>query len=226
MFWDTGFIVFVVPALIFAFWAQSRVQGAFARYSRVAASSHRAGADVARDILDRAGLGDVRIERGGAPLSDHYDPRTRVLRLSPPVHDSPSLAALGVAAHEAGHAIQHRLGYTPLALRNSILPVAHFGSVLAWPLFFVGLIFSSPWLMDLGILLFLAAVVFQVVTLPVEFNASGRALALLQEGGYITAQEVEPTRQVLSAAAMTYLAATAMAIAQLLRLLMLRGRRD
>ena len=225
-FGDTGFLLLVLPAMAFALWAQARVQGSFRRWSAVATRAGRRGAEVARDILDRAGLDDVKVERIPGNLSDHYDPRVRVLRLSETVFESQSIAALGVAAHEAGHAIQHDTGYAPLAIRNSILPAARFGSTLAWPLFLVGLIFSWGYLMDFGIVLFAAAVAFQVVTLPVEYNASRRALAVLEEGGYLAPQELGPARQVLSAAALTYLAATALAIAQLLRLLILRSRRD
>jgi len=223
---DQGLLLFVLPALLFALWAQNRVRSTFERYGRVPASSRRSGAAAAREILDRAGLRDVRIERVGRRLADHYDPRSRVLRLSPQVHDSHSLAALGVAAHEAGHAMQHGEGYAPLAIRNALVPTAQFGTTLAFPLFFIGFIFTSGWMMDVGILLFLGAVIFQVITLPVEFNASARALSSLEAGGYVTRRELDGTRQVLNAAAMTYVAATAMAVAQLLRLLLLRGSRD
>ncbi len=227
MFIDSGYILLVIPALIFAMYAQSRVRGAFERYSRHRASSGRTGGEVARDLLAAARLDDVRIERIGSSLGDHYDPRTRVLRLSPQVYDSASVAALGVAAHEVGHAVQHDTGYSPLAVRNAILPVAQLGSNAAWPLFLIGLVFSLPMLMDLGILFFFAAVLFQVVTLPVEYNASGRAMEMLISGGYVSASDAGPTKAVLDAAALTYVAATAMAVAQLARLLILRGsRRD
>lgn len=225
-FGDTGFWILVLPAMAFALWAQSRVKGTFRRWSTVPSQGRKRGHEVARDILERAGLGDVKVERIPGNLSDHYDPRVRVLRLSETVYESQSIAAIGVAAHEAGHAIQHDNGYVPLAVRNSILPVARFGSTLAWPLFIIGLIFSWGPLMDAGIVLFAAAVAFQAVTLPVEFNASSRAVALLEEGGYLGPQELGPARQVLNAAALTYVAATAVAVAQLLRLLLLRGRRD
>ncbi len=224
-FFDPYFFIFIMPALIFVLYAQARVRAAFEQYSRVASSSRMTGREVAREILNAAGLYDVEVERIAGDLGDHYDPRARALRLSERVHDSYSLAALGVAAHEAGHALQHAGGYVFLTVRNSILPVAQFGSTWGIYMFFIGLIIPTfGWLMDLGILLFLAAVIFQVVTLPVEFNASARALALLEGGGFITREEVGPTRAVLNAAAMTYVAATFMAIMQLLRLVMLRDR--
>jgi Zn-dependent membrane protease YugP len=169
------------------------------------------------------------VERVAGRLSDHYDPRKRVLRLSEGVYASNSLAALGIAAHEAGHAIQHGKGYAPLHLRNLIYPAASFGSTLAFPLFFIGFIFSTrqgpSLLMDIGILLFAVAVVFSVLTLPVEFDASRRAMAMLREGSYLTSEELTGARRVLSAAALTYVASTAMAILQLLRLILLRDRR-
>lgn len=222
---DSGFIFFVLPALVFAMWAQSRVKSAFAKNSMKRARGGKSGSEVAREILQGAGIDDVAVQISKGALSDHYDPRAKVLRLSPEVYEGRSLAALGVAAHEAGHAIQHDAGYAPLGIRNAILPVANLGSSAAFPLFFIGLILQFPLLMDLGILFFFGAVVFQVVTLPVEFNASSRALVLLEGGGHIGADEARPVREVLNAAAMTYVAATAMAIAQLLRLLVLRNRR-
>jgi Zn-dependent membrane protease YugP len=209
-------------------WAQARVQRAFNSYSRVRAKSGATGAEVARDILDRSGLSHVKIQQIPGMLQDHYDPRVKILRLSPQVYGSNSLAALGVAAHEAGHAIQHDENYVPLAIRSSLVPVASFGSKLAFPLFMIGLVFSEvglSWLMTLGIWLFIAAVTFSIVTLPVEYDASRRALALLAQGGYITQDELPKTKEVLNAAGMTYLAATAVALTQLLRLLILRGNR-
>lgn len=223
--WGDPTFILIIPALILAFYAQAKVQSAFARYSKVRSQRGVTGAEAARGILNQAGLQDVVIERINGRLSDHYDPRRRVLRLSADVYDRPSLAALGVAAHEAGHAVQHNVGYAPMRFRNAIVPVAQIGSQGAFILFIIGLFISSFALMDLGIILFAAAVVFQVVTLPVEYNASGRAIALLQSGGYITESEVGPTRAVLSAAGLTYLAATLMAVLQLVRLLILRGER-
>lgn len=227
-FYDWTYIL-VLPAFIFAMWAQARVQGAFTRYSRVRAQSGITAAEVARDILMRSGLSHVKVEQTPGRLSDHYDPQSETLRLSSQVYSSSSLAALGVAAHEAGHAIQHAESYVPLAVRSSLVPVVNFSSQLAFPLFFIGLIFggSWSWLMTLGIWLFVAAVAFSIITLPVEYDASRRALALLVQGGYVTNEELPYAKEVLTAAGMTYLAATAVAITQLLRLLILRGsRRD
>jgi Zn-dependent membrane protease YugP len=228
-FYDPTYIL-ILPALLFAMWAQARVQRAFNSYSRVQAKSGVTGAEVARDILARSGLGHVQVQQIPGALQDHYDPRVKILRLSPQVYASNSLAALGVAAHEAGHAIQHDENYVPLAIRSSLVPVASFGSRLAFPLFLMGLIFAEAglsWLMTVGIWLFIAAVAFSVVTLPVEYDASRRALALLTQGGYVTEDELPHTKEVLTAAGMTYLAATAVALTQLFRLLILRGsRRD
>ncbi|NLW09659.1 MAG: zinc metallopeptidase [Firmicutes bacterium] len=229
-FYDPTFIL-LIPALLLAMYAQAKVNSTFQRYLRVPASSGVSGAQAARLLLDRNNLHDVRVEitrhHLGDHLGDHYDPRQRVLRLSPEVYHGRSLAALGVAAHETGHALQHAQAYIPLHVRNAIFPVASFGSTLAFPLFFVGLIFQTGFLMDLGIILFTAAVLFQVITLPVEFNASSRALYLLESAGFLSrGTEVKGARKVLSAAALTYLAATAMAVMQLLRLLLLRGSRD
>jgi Zn-dependent membrane protease YugP len=228
LFYDPTYFL-ILPALLFAMWAQARVQRAFDSYSRIRAKTGVTGAEVARDILARSGLSHVQVERISGTLQDHYDPRVKILRLSPEVYASDSLAALGVAAHEAGHAIQHDENYVPLAVRSSLVPVASFGSRLAFPLFLIGLIFGQglSWLMTVGIWLFIAAVAFSIVTLPVEYDASRRALALLEQGGYVTREELPHAKEVLSAAGMTYLAATAVALTQLLRLLILRGsRRD
>ncbi|NLC10919.1 MAG: zinc metallopeptidase [Firmicutes bacterium] len=223
---DLGYLL-VIPALLFTFYAQSQVKGAYARYSRVQSSRRVTGAEVARQLLDREGLHNVRVEITRGQLTDHYDPRTRVVRLSPDVYRNSSLAALGIAAHETGHAIQHAKKYFPLAIRNTVVPAANLGSRMALPLFFMGFLFNQGglgFLMDLGIYLFLLAVIFQAVTLPVEFNASGRAIALLREEGFLYNEELDGARQVLKAAALTYVAALAVALAQLLRLLLLRGR--
>ncbi|MCK9221404.1 MAG: zinc metallopeptidase [Limnochordia bacterium] len=220
--------IVLLPALVLAMYAQLKVQSTFSRYLRHPAYIGKSGAQVARELLDRNNLSDVRVERTGRTLGDHYDPRVRVLRLSPEVYEGRSIAALGVAAHETGHALQHAANYLPLGLRNSIFPVASFGSQLALPLFFVGLLFQGAglgWLTDLGILLFMTAILFQLVTLPVEFNASRRAMALLSQGGYITRAEAGKTKEILSAAALTYVAAVAVSIGQLLRLLLIRGQR-
>lgn len=224
-FYDSTYLL-LLPAIALAVYAQFRVQSTFRRYSEVRSSTGYTGAQVAGELLRRQGITDVKVEPVGGRLADHYDPRTKVLRLSPEVYESDSLAALGVAAHETGHALQHRDRYAPLALRSAIVPVASFGTTAAFILFIVGMIASAPRLMDLGILFFLGYVLFALVTLPVEFNASSRAVALLQGQGFVSPQEAGGVRAVLSAAALTYVAAAAMAVLQLLRLIMLRNMRD
>lgn len=227
-FGDPTFII-LIPALLFAFYAQFKVQSAFQKYSQMQSQKGYTGAQVARDILDRVGLTDVPVEITRGRLTDHYDPKNRVMRLSPEVYNGNSIAALGVAAHETGHAIQHMEGYSFLNLRNAIYPVAAFGSQAAFPIFFIGLLFGSGvgyTLMTLGIYMFLAALVFQVITLPVEFNASSKALMLLNNGNYLTVDETNKAKKVLTAAALTYVAAVAMAAAQILRLLILRDRKS
>jgi hypothetical protein len=225
-FWDYTFFL-LIPPLILAIYAQQKVKGTYKRFSTKNASSRISAAELARRILRNSGT-DVKVEKTSGQLTDHYDPRKRVLRLSEGVYANSSISALGISAHETGHALQHHRGYFPLHLRNAIYPIASFGSSLAFPLFFIGFIFSRQGpsiLMDIGILLFAGAVVFSVLTLPVEFDASKRALGLLHEGGYLNKDELSEARQVLSAAALTYVAATAMAAMQLLRLFLLRGSR-
>jgi len=227
-FYDWTFFL-IIPPLILALYAQAKVKGAYRKYSQVFASSRTTGAQAAHQLLQTAGAGDITIEKQPGELTDHYDPRKRVLRLSQGVHDSSSIAALGIAAHEAGHAIQHRTHYQPMHLRSLIYPVANLGSTLAFPLFFIGFIFSKRGpsvLMDLGIMLFAGAVAFSVITLPVEFNASKRALALLEERCFLTSDEMVGARKVLGAAALTYVASTAMAAMQLLRMFLMRQSRD
>lgn len=228
-FWDPTFVL-LLPAIILAVYAQFKVQSTFRRYSEVRSSTGYTGAQAAAALLQRQGITDVKIEPVAGPmsgaLSDHYDPRNKVLRLSEQVYGSDSLAALGVAAHETGHAIQHRVGYAPLALRSAIVPVAQYGTTAAMILFILGLVLARPGLMDIGILLFLGYVIFALVTLPVEFNASTRAVEMLQGQGMVLPQEAQGVRAVLNAAALTYIAAAAMAVFQLLRLVVLRGSRD
>lgn len=221
-YWDST-IIFLIPALILAFYAQAKVSSTFEKYLRVPSRSGVTGADAARKLLRAKGINDVSVEVQRGRLSDFYDPRRKVLKLSSDVYYGRSLASLGVAAHECGHAIQHDEGYVPLAIRNTIVPVAGFGSQMAFPMFFIGLLFRADFLMILGILLFTAAVLFQLITLPVEFNASSRAIAALESYQLIDRDEAGPVRKVLSAAALTYVAATFMAIMQLLRLLALAG---
>lgn len=219
----------LVPALIFAFYAQSKVKSTFTRFSQVSSASRLTAAEAVSEILRYSPASEVSIERVPGHLTDHYDPRKKVLRLSDSVYHSTSIAALGVAAHEAGHAIQHAQKYSFLMMRNAFYPIASIGSNLAFPLFFIGLIFSrggTRVLMDVGILLFSAAVLFTVITLPVEFDASRRALAILRERGFLNAAELNGARSVLRAAAMTYVASTAMAAIQLLRMILIRQSRD
>jgi Zn-dependent membrane protease YugP len=227
-FFDSGMILFVLPAMFFALYAQNRVRNTYARYSRLYPAGSLTGAQVARSLLDNAGLEQIKVVQTAGQLTDHYDLRSRAVRLSAPIYGNNSLAALGIAAHEVGHALQHDSGYLPLGVRNSIFPLAGIGSRAAFPLFFIGFIFGSgglSFLMDIGIALFLFAVIFQAITLPVEFNASSRALVLLADGGYLQGRELAGAKQVLNAAALTYVAAMAVALGQLFRLLMLRNRR-
>ena len=219
-------MIFLLPAIILVIWAQARVRSSFNEWSQVGTRSGVTAAQVARDILDRHGLTDVPVERVRGYLSDHYDPQKRVVRLSDSTYSSNSIAAIGVAAHEVGHAIQHELSYTPLQVRNLIWPVARIGDSLGPFLVIIGLIFggySGQMLMDIGILLFLGAVLFYLITLPVEFNASSRAVEILETGGYMPREEVAGARKVLNAAALTYVAGAATAIMSLVRLLFLRS---
>jgi Zn-dependent membrane protease YugP len=224
-FFDSTMLL-LLPALLFAGWAQMRVQSTFARYSRVAARRGITAAQVARMLLDRFGLTSVPVKRVGGRLTDHYDPRDRTLSLSDEVYGNISIAAIGVAAHEVGHAIQHSERYAPLALRNNIVPVVNIGSSLAMPLFFIGFLFRGPVLMNFGIFLFLGVIIFHLITLPVEYDASSRAVAILGQTGALTGDELQGAKSVLSAAAWTYVAATLMAVMQLVRLLALRNSRD
>ncbi len=219
-------IILILPAFIFALWAQSKVQGTYKKYSRVYSSSGLTGAKVARRILDRFGLNDVPVEATSGVLSDHYDPTKRKVRLSEGNYGSTSLAAIAVAAHEVGHAIQHKEGYAALKFRHAMVAPLQIGSFMAWPLLIAGFIFASPSLIDIGIVLFSLTVVFHLVTLPVELDASRRAIQILNTDGYVMPQEASHAKKVLSAAAWTYVAAAAMAILQLLRLFVLRGMMD
>jgi len=221
-------MILLIPAMIFAFWAQWKVQNTYRRFSQIRASNGLTGAQMAQSIMTRNGVNDVGIEEVSGVLSDHYDPRVKKVRLSSDNFGASSIASIAVGAHEVGHVLQHAQGYAPLAIRSAIAPVASFGSMLAFPLFFIGLIFHSGMsrtFMDLGILLFSGAVVFQLVTLPVEFDASKRALQQLTSSGALAPQEVAGAKQVLDAAALTYVAAAAMAALQLLRLVLIRDSR-
>ncbi len=222
---DSLYLILVLPAILFSLWAQTKVQGTFSRYQKVRSYSGYTGADVARRILDDNGLYNVRIEHIKGSLTDHYDPREQVVRLSESVYGSNSIAALGVAAHETGHAVQHATGYGPLNIRNAIIPVTNFGSQLAVPLIFLGFLLSIEPLIGIGIVCFATVTVFQLITLPVEFDASARAMRTLDEDGILQGEEVSQTRKVLTAAALTYVAALIVSAAQLLRLVLLFNRR-
>lgn len=228
-YFDPTYILIIIAAII-SLIAQWRVNSAFSKYSRVASMSGMTGAQAARMILQSNGINDVSVQRISGKLTDHYNPSTKVLNLSESVYGSTSVAAIGVAAHECGHAIQHARGYFPLSLRTALVPVANIGSQLSWVFIIVGAILSfNQTLITIGIIMFSAVVLFQLVTLPVEFNASARALEQLESNGILYRDEVSQTRKVLSAAALTYVAAAATAILQLLRLIILfggRGRRD
>lgn len=216
-------VMLLMPALILAFWAQSRVKSTFAQYSRVGSRKGVSGSDVARALLGRFGLSDVPVRAIPGSLTDHYDPRDRSLSLSDSVYGSTSIAAIGVAAHEVGHAMQHQEGYMPLQFRNAIVPVVNIGSMAAFPLFLIGLLFRGQLLMNIGIVLFIGVLIFHLVTLPVEFDASSRALRVLEGTGMLASDEIIGARKVLNAAAWTYVSATVMAAAQLIRLLVLRN---
>jgi len=222
---DIYYLVLVLPAFILAMFSQYKVKSTFKKYSQTSNSRNMTGAQVSRMILDRNGLYDVSVEPVAGSLTDHYDPRTKKVRLSESVYNSTSLAAIGVAAHETGHAVQHAVGYAPLGLRSSLVPVANIGSTLGPYLAIFGLMFQMQFLLNLGIILFTVAVAFYLITLPVEFNASTRAINMLQGEYVLNNNEIPPVKKVLSAAAMTYVASAAVAMASLLRLILLaRGR--
>lgn len=215
----------VIIGFIFAMLASTGVQRAFNKYAKVKSYRGYTGADAARKILDGNGLYHVKIEHISGNLSDHFDPKANVIRLSDATYNDTSVAAIGVAAHEAGHAVQHAVGYAPIKIRNSMVPAVNLASGLAMPLFIIGLIFAFPTLTNIGILLFSAALVFQVVTLPVEFNASRRAITILNQSAMLEEDELKGARKVLTAAAMTYVAAVISTALQLLRLVLLSNSR-
>ncbi|WP_415339132.1 zinc metallopeptidase [Clostridium perfringens] len=214
----------LIPAILISAWAQFKVSSTFNQYSTVRSINGYTGAQVARILLNDAGLQEVEIQQVPGRLSDHYDPRAKVLRLSSDVYGSTSVASIGVAAHEVGHAIQDKESYSALVFRNAIVPVVNFSSSLSWILFFIGILLSYSTLVTIGIILFSVVVLFQLVTLPVEFNASSRALKLLEARGILYDKEVDGARKVLSAAALTYVAATLMAVLQLVRLIAISNR--
>ena len=223
-YFDPTIILVLIGAML-SLWASSRVNTTFARYSRVRSMTGMTGAQAAQRLLQSQGIYDVTVRSVRGNLTDHYDPRTKTVNLSENVYGSTSVAAIGVAAHECGHAIQDHVGYSPLRLRAAFVPLANFGSTLSWPLIVIGLIVSMPFLLKLGIWMFTLAVAFQLITLPVEFNASRRAVALLDSQGILSGEEVDGTSKVLKAAALTYVAAAAASILQLLRLVILFGHR-
>lgn len=230
---DMTYLILVLPCVIFSLWASAKVNSTFNKYSNQMSRRRITGADAARRVLNANGVHDVRIERISGNLTDHYDPKANVIRLSDTVHDSTSTAAIGVACHEAGHAVQYAVNYAPIKLRAAIIPITNIGSKLAMPLILIGLLLTfmedfSYFFVYLGIACFGLSLVFQLITLPVEFNASRRAMEAIQDSELLTTEEQRGARKTLTAAAMTYVAATAVALAQLLRLILIfggRGRR-
>lgn len=224
-------VILLVPAIIFTLYAQSKVNRAYRKFAGIQNRRHITGAQAARRVLDANGLQNVRIEMTGGTLTDHYDPRGRVMRLSPRVYNDASIASVSIAAHESGHAVQHAVGYGFLTFRNAIVPVVNLMSTLSWPLLIIGLIIGGTgraatgnMVFDIGVIFFAAVVLFHLITLPVEFNASSRAIAQLQSLGIVGADEIAGARKVLSAAAMTYVAALATAVMNLIRILLIRER--
>ncbi|MBZ9687956.1 zinc metallopeptidase [Clostridium estertheticum] len=220
LFFDSTMII-LVPAIIISALAQLKIKSSFSKYSKVNSANGYTGAQVARMLLDDGGLFDIPVEIVRGKLTDHYDPSKRIMRLSSEVYNGTSVAAIGVAAHETGHALQDKEHYAPLKIRNAIVPAVNFSSNASWLLFLIGIILSVPILVNIGIVLFSAVVVFQLITLPVEFNASSRALNILESRSILYGNEIKGAKSVLSAAAMTYVAATLMAISQLIRLILL-----
>lgn len=225
MFFFDSTMIILIPAIILTLYAQYRVQTAYSEYSKISAKNGLSGREVAEELLMKSNLKNIKIEPIEGHLSDHYDPRQKKLGLSKDIYYGRSVAAQGIVAHEIGHAIQDSTGYFPLVLRSNLVPVANIGSRMAVPLFLLGFLFSIPSLMDIGIIVFSLAVLFQTVTLPVEFNASKRAVELLVKGNIISETEINSVKKVLNAAALTYVAAAAVAVLQLLRLIILRDRR-
>ncbi|MCB2297005.1 zinc metallopeptidase [Clostridium tagluense] len=221
MFFYDSTMIILLPAIIISALAQFKIKASFSKYSKVNSANGYTGAQVARMLLDDGGLFDIPVEIVGGKLTDHYDPSKRVMRLSQEVYNGTTVAAIGVAAHETGHAIQDKENYAPLKIRNAIVPVVNFSSNASWLLFLMGIILSVPSLVNIGIILFSGVVVFQLITLPVEFNASSRALAILESRSILYGDEIKGAKSVLSAAAMTYVSAALMAISQLIRLVLI-----
>lgn len=224
LYFDYTYLI-IIPAIIFAMYAQAKVSSTFKKYQSVNNRRGLTGQEVARQILDDNGLFTVAVERVAGNLTDHFDPKSNFVRLSESVYSSTSVSAIGVAAHEVGHAVQHATGYAPIKIRNAILPVSQFGSALAMPIVLIGLIFTLQPLITVGIFLFAAVTLFQAVTLPVEFNASSRALQTLESHNILEEDELQKSRKVLKAAAMTYVAALLSSLLSLLRLIILSNRR-
>ena len=223
---DRYYWILIIPTMLFAFWAQSRVSSTFNKYSRVMRRGGYTAAEICRRILDSNGLYHVRIEHISGNLTDHFDPSTNVVRLSDTVYGSRSVASIGVAAHEVGHAIQYAVGYVPIRVRAAIIPITNFGSKLSMPLILLGFLFQWQPIVNLGIILFSLMTLFQLVTLPVELNASRRALKTLEGDSILYGEEVSQAKSVLTAAALTYVAALLTSAAQLLRLILIYGRRN
>lgn len=220
---DITYFIFIIPALIFGLWAQISVKSAFSKHSRVSTARGITGAEAAKLILEQNGIYDVTIRHISGSLTDNFNPREKTINLSDEVYNSTSVAAIGVAAHETGHAIQHAVGYSPIKIREAIIPVTQVGSWMYFPIILLGLVFSSQTLLNVGILLFGTIALFQLVTLPVEFNASNRAIMTLQNNGILYGNEITGAKAVLRAAALTYVAALVSSLAQLLRLIVLFG---
>ena len=227
MYFDPTYVLVIIGVII-CLAASAKMRSTFNKYSRVRSRSGMTGREAAEYVLRSAGIYDVRVEHVSGNLTDHYDPRTKTLRLSDATYNSQSVAAIGVAAHECGHAVQHAAGYAPLRFRGALVPIANLGSTIAWPLIIIGLLFtgqSSMMFLNLGIIAFSLAVLFQIVTLPVEFDASNRAVRVLGSTGLLYEDELRDTRKVLSAAALTYVAGAAASILQLLRIILLSNSR-
>jgi len=218
---DSQHLIIILVSVIITGYAQYKVRSAYNKFKQIGSWRGLTGANIAQSLLRGSGIQDVAIEPIRGELTDHYDPRDKVLRLSEGIYNNYSIAAIGIAAHEVGHAIQHHVGFFPLSFRNTLVPVASLGSNLAWPLVIAALIFGNNFLLNIGIVLFAGAVIFHIITLPVEFDASRRALRLLEKGGYLQADELKGARKVLNAAALTYVAAAAVALLNLIRLLLI-----
>lgn len=228
---DMSYLILVLPCLILSLWASARVNSTFRKYSNQISIRRITGAQAAQRVLQQNGVSGVRVERVSGNLTDHYDPKSNIIRLSDNVYDSASTAAIGVACHEAGHAVQYASGYFPIKVRAAIIPITNFGSRLAMPLILLGILFSatagfSDALVNIGIACFALSLVFQLVTLPVEFNASRRAMQAIENGQLLTDEEQRGAKKTLNAAALTYVAATAVALVQLLRLISIFGGRN